>query len=156
MPVPIPVPVRQAIARRAQGGESPPAIARALGLPVRTVYHLIARSRHGGAAGLAPGYRRGERPRTRAAERLRAAALDLRREHPTWGAGLIRLRLKPRPATRGRRSGPCSGGSDRPGSGPPRRAAGPPRPRSRPGPAGRTTSGRWTPRSRSACGAANG
>jgi transposase len=105
MPVPVPVPVRQAIARRAQRGESPPAIARALGLPVRTVYHLIARSRHGGAAGLAPAYRRGERSRTRAAERLRAAALDLRREHPTWGAGLIRLRLKlppgrPRPAER--------------------------------------------------------
>ena len=100
MPAPVPVAVRQAIARRHGRGESPAAIARGLGLPVRTAQHLVARGRHLGEAALMPAYPRGPRPRPRATERLRDLALSLRREHPTWGAGLIRLFLQLPPGQR--------------------------------------------------------
>src|SRR4051812_36982659 len=94
MPAPVPFAVRRAIARRHQRGQSPAAIVGALGLSVRTVQHLVARGRRLGEAALVPAYRRGPRPRGRAAERVRDRAVGLRREHPTWGAGLIRLLVR--------------------------------------------------------------
>src|SRR5262245_27578231 len=94
MPAPTPLPLRQAVARRHQRGEAPAAIARALGLPPRTVRLLLRRWRRPAGAALAPAYRRGERPRTEAAQRLHDRALALRRGHPTWGAGLIRVLLR--------------------------------------------------------------
>ena len=100
MPAPVPFAIRQAIARRHQRGETPAAIARALGRPVRTVQHLVARGRRQGAAALVPAYPRGERPRPRAAARARDQAVGLRRDHPTWGAGLIRLFLQLPPGRR--------------------------------------------------------
>jgi transposase len=95
MPAPVPFAVRQAIIRRHRRGATPAAIADALGLPARTVRHLLARYRRQGEAALAPAYPRGPRPRPRAAERARDRAVALRRDHPTWGAGLIRLHLRP-------------------------------------------------------------
>src|SRR5215218_4401059 len=98
MPAPVPSAVRRAVARRAGRGESPAAIAAALGLPARTVRHLVRRWHQRGEPALVPAYPRGPRPR--AAERARDPAVRLRREHPTWGAGLIRL--FPAPAGRPR------------------------------------------------------
>lgn len=93
MPAPTAAPVRQAIVRRYQRGQHPGVIAQALGLPERTVRHLLYRIRHLGEAGLAPAYRHGDQPATQSAQQLRHQAVALRRQHPTWGAGLIRVVL---------------------------------------------------------------
>ena len=153
MPAPIPFAVRRAVARRHHCGESPAAIARALGLPVRTAQHLVARLRRLGEAALVPAYRRGPRPRPRAADRVRDLAVGLRRGHPTWGAGLIRLFLRLAPGRRPPAERTLQRWFRQAGLGPAPKGR---RPRRRPEPRGRMTSGRWTPRSRSACGAANG
>jgi transposase len=91
MPRPIPVPVRETIFRLWQRGQDAPQIAASLGLPGSTVYRLLRRFRRDGAAGIPPDYRH---PAADAAppDAVRAA-LDLRREHPTWGAALIRVQL---------------------------------------------------------------
>ncbi len=103
MPGPVPLPIRQAISRRHQQGSPVSELAAAFGLAPRTVRGLIQRAR-GGAEALAaarPGPARG----SRAEHPARAAALRLRREHPAWGAGLIRVILErqgiePAPGTR--------------------------------------------------------
>src|SRR5207249_2129250 len=88
MPRPIPVPLRQAIWRRSQDGQDGPTIAQALGLASRTVRHLLDRFRRGGPAALSPSYDRCGAATPKPAESLVQAALSLRREHPSWGAGL--------------------------------------------------------------------
>ena len=93
MPAPIPLPLRQAIVRRHCRGETPVAIAQALGLTPRTVRRLLRLDRQRADSSLAPAYRRGPRPRSATAQQLHDHALDLRRQHPTWGAGLIRIFL---------------------------------------------------------------
>ena len=103
MPRPLPVPVRQAIWRRFQDGRAGPAIARALGLDPRTVRRLVRRFRQTGPAALNPSYERCGAATPKPAEAVVQAALGLRREHPTWGAGLIRVMLRrrgPRPGWR--------------------------------------------------------
>jgi transposase len=94
MPAPIPVPVRRALWQRAGRGQSVAAIARALGLAPRTVRHLLRRLRADGPAALAPSYHAEAALRTEAMQQLHDAALQLRREHPTWGAGLMRVMLR--------------------------------------------------------------
>src|SRR5687767_6554591 len=91
MPRPTPLPVRQAMFRLWQQGLTAPQIAERLGVPAPTAYRLLRRFRDRGADGLPPGYRR---PGDDAAppEAVRAA-IGLRREHPTWGAELIRVEL---------------------------------------------------------------
>jgi transposase len=93
MPAPIPLPLRQAIARRHRRGHTAATIAQALGLRPHTVRQLLRRWRQHPDPLLAPAYRYGERPRSPAAQQLHEHALDLRREHPSWGAGLIRVWL---------------------------------------------------------------
>src|SRR6516162_6863229 len=94
MPAPTPVPLRQALWQRARRGQPTAAIARALDLPARTVRHLRHRLDDQGQAALAPSYAACGRPRTRARDALREEALALRRAHPTWGGGLIRVLLR--------------------------------------------------------------
>jgi hypothetical protein len=94
MPRPIPVPVRQAIWRRSQGGQDAPTIAAALGLATRTVRKLIRRFRRGGPTALAPSYDRCGAGTPKLPEPIVHAAVDLRRGHPSWGAGLIRVMLR--------------------------------------------------------------
>jgi len=94
MPPPIPVPIRQALWQRARRGQSAPAIASALGLAVRTVRHLLRRLRTNGPAALSPSYHAQAAMMTGAMRQLHDAALQLRRDHPTWGAGLIRVMLR--------------------------------------------------------------
>jgi transposase len=92
MPRPIPVPVRQAASRLWQQGCQTHQIAASLELPRSSVRRLLGRFRRCGAEGVSPSY---HRPTTAPVEPPVAvgAALPMRREHPTWGAGIIRLRL---------------------------------------------------------------
>jgi transposase len=94
MPRPLPVPIRQAIWRRFQDGQNGPDIATALGLAPRTVRHLLRRFRRGGPDALFPSYDRCGEATRKPAESVLQAALGLRQEHPTWGAGLIRVMLR--------------------------------------------------------------
>src|SRR6516165_9927308 len=93
MPRSLPVPVRQAIWRRYQDGQDSTTIAQALDLAPRTVRYLLARFRSGDPVALAPSYHRCGAATPKPADALVQAALELRRQHPTWGAGLIRVML---------------------------------------------------------------
>src|SRR5262245_40259441 len=106
MPQPLSVPLRQAIWRRYQDGPDPAAIAAALGLAPRTVRRLVARFRAAGRDAVLPAYDRCGAATPKPAAFLVRATESLRREHPTWGAGLIRVMLghhfpdEPLPAVR--------------------------------------------------------
>jgi transposase len=93
MPRAIAVATRETIVARHLAGATLPQIAADLDLPWATVRRIWRRYRDRGEAGLAPNYaacgRRG--PRHQAA--LYAQALAVRREHPDWGSGLIRVAL---------------------------------------------------------------
>src|SRR6516162_7465242 len=93
MPRPLPVPARQAIWRRLQAGQDVPTITAALDLPPRTVRRLARRFRQAGPAAIVPSYEACGAATPKPAEALVQAAVDLRRGHPTWGAGLIRVVL---------------------------------------------------------------
>ena len=130
MPQPIPFPIRQVIVQRAQQGQSASFIARCLGLVPRTVRQLVQRLRRQGPNALAASYPSRAYPHSIQFRTLVEEALQLRRAHPTWGAGLVRVLLHRHypadpipaertlqrwfhradliPAPRGRRSGPSS------------------------------------------------
>lgn len=91
MPIPLPLPLRRLIFRRAQRGQSAATIAQALRLCPRTVRHLLQRFGQQ-PADLRPAYRPGP-GRPAAGHPLYDPALALRQQHPTWGAGYLRLRL---------------------------------------------------------------
>ena len=93
MPRPLPVPVRQAIWRRLQAGQDVPTITAALDLQPRTVRRRARRFRRAGPAAVVPSYEACGASTPKPAEALVRAAVDLRRDHPTWGAGLIRVVL---------------------------------------------------------------
>src|ERR1039458_5864496 len=92
MPRPIPIPIRQAMFRLWQQGQGSRDIAAALGLAHSTVRRLLGRFRRQGSEGIAPDYRRPPVVETSSSD-VEQAALRLRRDHPTWGAGLIRVHL---------------------------------------------------------------
>jgi transposase len=100
MPQPTPIPVRQLAFELWQKGSSAPEIAERLGLPARTVWELLKRFRERGADGITPSYRSAPKSSTPQQEEHRQRAELLRREHPTWGAELIRVVLGPLEATR--------------------------------------------------------
>lgn len=91
MPHPTPVPVRQVIRQLSEQGDGVTRIAEALGLVPRTVRHLLQRFRVEGQAAVAPSYP--SRAISSLPQELVDEALRLRREHATWGAGLIRVFL---------------------------------------------------------------
>src|SRR4051812_1085321 len=94
MPKPVPVPVRRKLLQLARRGEAAASLAAAFGLPVRTVRHLLKRFRDRGEAAVAPDYLAPRPlPHAHPAE-VRDAALALRRDHPSWGAELIRVALR--------------------------------------------------------------
>jgi hypothetical protein len=91
MPTPVPLPVRSVILRRSQQGQDATTIAHALHLCPRTVRQLLCRF-HQQPDSLQPAYRPGPgRPANGSS--LYDLAVALRQQHPTWGAGYIRLRL---------------------------------------------------------------
>ncbi len=93
MPKPVPIPVRQKLLERASQGQSVTSLADEYGLSPRTVRHLLKRGREQGEAGLIPGYHAPKPPRHAHPEAVRQAVLALRRDHPSWGAELIRVML---------------------------------------------------------------
>src|SRR5262245_165385 len=92
MPRALPQPLREEIWLRALVHQTPFQIARALHLSPRTVRHLLRRFRADPSA-RAPAYPACGRRRTAAHESLRQLALQLRRLHPGWGAGRLRVAL---------------------------------------------------------------
>src|SRR3954454_4887255 len=96
MPRPIPVPLRLALWRRHLDGQDGPSIAQALGLAPRTVRRLIHRLRQEGQPAVIPRYDRCGAATPKCPDSVVQTALALRREHPSWGAGLIRVMLRRR------------------------------------------------------------
>ena len=93
MPRAIPFPVRQAIWQRFRDGQDVSALAAAFGLAPRTVRHLLSRFQRGGLDALAASYDACGLATPKPAHALVQAVLQMRRDHPTWGAGLIRVML---------------------------------------------------------------
>lgn len=96
MPAAIPDHVRSLIWQLCQQGQDSETIARTLDLPIRTVRHLLALFRRVGSA-CPPGFDRCGRHPGPAFASLREQAVDLRRQHPTWGAQRILSQLFPNP-----------------------------------------------------------
>ena len=91
------VPHRQIIFERDRKGHAAAQIADDLGLNRETVRKLIARFRKLGIDGLKIAYDRcGQQSPLKADAKLIEAAVALRREHPGWGAEMIRVILKER------------------------------------------------------------
>ena len=94
MPRPTPVPFRQEIVRRRQQGMPLTRIAAELAIPygtVRNIWRLFGRHQR---EDLAPDYRSCGRPVPPRIQELLRIACDLKRDHPAWAAGLIRLQLR--------------------------------------------------------------
>jgi hypothetical protein len=101
MPRPLSVPLRQEIVRRHQQGLPLTRIAADLAIPYATVRNIWRLSRRDDRAGLAPDYRSCGRPVPARIQELLQIACALKREHPAWGAGLIRLQLRKHAQGRG-------------------------------------------------------
>jgi hypothetical protein len=96
MPAPVPLPIRHAMWHRWQQGATAPELSQAFDVAPRTARGLLQRWRARGEGGLAPDP---TRPRDRPPPPRHPAfepALGLRRDHPAWGAGLIRVYLQER------------------------------------------------------------
>lgn len=94
MPCAVPLPVRQAMFQRWQKGVPVATLAEEMHLSERTVRNLVRRFVQRGKQGLVADY---ARCATKAAPKVSAAykrAVQMRQQHPTWGAGLIRVLLK--------------------------------------------------------------
>jgi hypothetical protein len=88
MPRPIPVPIRQTMFRLWKQGCGTRQIVASLGLPCSTVRRLLRRFRLRDRDGISPDYRYRSATFTAPSEMVQTA-VQLRREHPTWGAGLV-------------------------------------------------------------------
>src|SRR5882724_8808673 len=93
MPRALPLPLRQLVIQRCQDGHDPATVAADLGLKPDTVRRLVRRLRVAGPEAIAPWYPRCGHGQPTADPLLIAAAVDLRRQHPDWGAGFLRVRL---------------------------------------------------------------
>lgn len=93
MPAALPVPLREQMVRLHEQGHLLVDIAQQLNVRYATLGCWWRRYKKEGTAGLKPRYDRcGRRgPRDPAVQQ---AALALRREHPTWGAGRLRVELR--------------------------------------------------------------
>src|SRR5262245_2395019 len=94
MPAATPQPTRLLIWQAAQQGQSTAAIALGLGVPVRTVYHLLRQFR-AAEKPCAPRFQNSGRRRCPASDGLCQRVLQLRRQHPLWGAQRILSHLFP-------------------------------------------------------------
>jgi transposase len=92
MPRPVSVPVRRAMFRLWQQGQATRQIATSLDLPASTVRRLLRRFRRSGLEGIPTAYHHPVAGATGPSEMMEAA-LGMRQEHFTWGAGLIRVQL---------------------------------------------------------------
>ncbi len=94
MPSPIPMPVRQTILKRWQKGESVASLAEELQISVRTVRHLVRRFAQRGQNGLEPDYDRCKTKKIPTDSDEFQKATEMRKQHPMWGGGLIRVVLQ--------------------------------------------------------------
>jgi transposase len=94
MPSPIPIPVRQAILKRWQKGESVASLAEELELSLRTVRHLVHRFALRGLNGLEPDYDRCKTKKMPTGSDEFQKVIEMRKQHPSWGGGLIRVVLQ--------------------------------------------------------------
>jgi len=93
MPRALPLPLReQIIALRCQG-HSLAQVARTLHVKEHTVRHLWERYQQRGSLGLETDYARCGRSGCRFPPALFTAALEMKRQHPRWGAGFLRVEL---------------------------------------------------------------
>src|SRR5215475_5223114 len=101
MPRAIPVAIRQQLWERHRRGESTATLAVAYGVSPRAVRALCRRLRLGGVEALRPCYHAPPPPPHAKPAACRAEVLQLRREHPTWGAAwlltILRQRFPDRP-----------------------------------------------------------
>lgn len=94
MPQALAVPIRELIIERHAQGESLARIADNLGLSYWTVRTIWRRYRERGEAGLKPDYERCKQSGPRSSRLVYRAACRLKRAHPRWGAGLIRVLIE--------------------------------------------------------------
>ena len=94
MPQAIAVSIREVIVERHSQGESLAKIGEELGISYWTVRGIWRRYRDRGEAGLRPDYERCKRSGPRSSRLVYRAACGLKRQHPGWGAGLIRLLIQ--------------------------------------------------------------
>lgn len=94
MPRPTPMPLRRAILYRWHKGQPVSKIAEAIHVAPRTVRHLVRRIRDQGDSAVSASYHRATTPEPKGFADLFQSAVRLRQEHPTWGAGLIRVILR--------------------------------------------------------------
>lgn len=93
MPRALALALRERVVQWCQQGRTLGSIARELGVGYRTVQACWSRFRRQGQSGLAIGYQQCGPKDCAFPKALREAALDLKQNHPRWGAGLIRLEL---------------------------------------------------------------
>jgi len=96
MPAAISTPLRRRIWLLTRSGQSVAAIALNLNLSPRTVRHLVQRVQELGTPALTAQYGHCGRPASPQPPPLVQEALDLRADHPTWGAVVVRLFLRRR------------------------------------------------------------
>ena len=96
MPCAIAVPIRQQIIHQYQEGATYGEIAAALELSHWSVRTIVRRYRDQGAAGLVTQYSNCGTPGSRLPKRMYRAARWLKRHHPSWGGGFIRVLLRER------------------------------------------------------------
>jgi hypothetical protein len=96
MPRAIPVAVRQLIWQRRQQGESTTALAAAYGASARAIRALLRRLHSAGPAALRPNYHAPPPPPHAKPPDCRAEVIQLRRDHPTWGAAWLLTVLRQR------------------------------------------------------------
>jgi transposase len=94
MPAAIPIPVRQLILKRWQKGESVAKLANELKLSLRTVRNLVRRFAKRGQSGVEPDYGRCATKTLPTNRDEFQKAIEMRKQHPTWGGGLIRVLLQ--------------------------------------------------------------
>jgi transposase len=95
MPRALPLPLREQIVELHAKGCSFVEVARALPVKERTAREIWRRYREAGRRGLQTHYAQCGRPGIRFPAALHEAALALKRQHPSWGAGFLRLELAP-------------------------------------------------------------
>jgi hypothetical protein len=105
MPAPVPLPIRQAMRRRLEHGATVTQLSQDFGIAPRTVRNLVRAWRGRPESSVTPAYVHRPSPPPPPDHPAYEPALLLRREHPGWGAVLIRIYLdrqgvRPLPASR--------------------------------------------------------
>lgn len=100
MPRALPFALREQIVRLRQAGQTYAQIAATLRVKERSVEHLCKRYQARGEEGLSTGYSQCGPKQIAFDADIQQAALQMRREHPRWGGGLIRLQLMAQGAER--------------------------------------------------------